>query len=866
MSTPLLCKYEVALKALMRMHPELDGVAPIAANAANWVQEFSSSLDMVFEAGARAGLDVGSDAQVAGFLQDIRGRLLHHANETWIDHSPQVVEGREEQLRQLAAVRTMPAPVASVIDSVVPAWLSPLPLDEFSRLVEYTKQVNEGSMSLAKFEEHKRRVLTTGPDGALAASPSLSVVPPPSSSVPSPLQSLVPSPVLSGASAPSPISAPEPALGLAPSSSQRPVHQATLAALAALATPESSSMRRFGVKCSCSEELMDISTLPDYVRCDFCTCNKVKCAPQVGSVVPYMCACCEDTKCLCVPPAIAPSRTRRKAVHAVPVPALVLPSTGPAGFLKTDAGVPPGTDKAAATLFWRTELVCARTTAEVANAHVTFVEQRYAKILGDVVAPGPSISGSRPKRVKVEKKSSVNVMADDEVVEVEGPSVVFESSMVAAGYPSVVVELDTTMGDAMSSATSPRVSLSSPDYPGNLDIAERALLLYGQTMVECLLWVKNVTEWLRRFYPLWTSVHAAASLSSSAVSHEAYKLVAKVKEWAVPYAAVEWLRLFPEVVEGFSDRLVLHSAIISNAQARVLNIWLLGAAASGNLPDMYNLADQELRDYYRTAVIRREEYVWHLGRLELGRLEASWEWLLARGSAVTQPGTLSMTEGTVVLDPASSIGRKKMSYRGSRSAWASRTVKAFELAQQSFIALSETWPKWPLCSQMVATWLFLFYHSWKNLEVLAEFANVPGVSERALTIRAEIEAEAQPYAELDWIQKFPRVVARDKDRLIQFYAILDWSYFSALFAAANFEYHRATGLISLDDFDWYQAKLDRIKLDFILEQEHLARVTAPSSASNGSANLQSGAVRDIVVMRRRVDSVPPAYAVEPNSG
>ncbi|KAI9440803.1 hypothetical protein H4582DRAFT_2056081 [Lactarius indigo] len=58
MSAPLLHKYEVALKALLRMHPELDEVVSIATDTADWVQEFLSSLDTVFETGAFTSVDV----------------------------------------------------------------------------------------------------------------------------------------------------------------------------------------------------------------------------------------------------------------------------------------------------------------------------------------------------------------------------------------------------------------------------------------------------------------------------------------------------------------------------------------------------------------------------------------------------------------------------------------------------------------------------------------------------------------------------------------------------------------------------------------------------------------------------------------
>ncbi|KAH9037340.1 hypothetical protein EDB84DRAFT_1437470 [Lactarius hengduanensis] len=465
-------KYEVAVKALMRMRPELAVVSPSAVDAVEWVQEFSSALDVVFETGSRAGVDVAADTQVGTFLQDVRGQLLQHATSEWIEHSPRVVAGREDQLRQLAAARALPAP----------ARLSPLPLDDYSQLAEYAKRVNEGTMTSTEFEEHRLRVLTAGRGVPSVASPSLSVVPPPSSLAPTPSPSAGPSPVVLGTSVTSPLIFSGPAPSFVPgssataivpaveaaatsalSSSQRPVRQAALAASAVLAVPESPPRR--SAKRARPETLMDISLIPGYVRCDYCTRNKVKCAPRLGAEPPYVCSRCEDASRPCLPPA-APVRARRRAAPA----RRGGPSTAePPALFRLDYGVPSGTDRAAASVFWRNEFVRAGASLEVAQAHFTFVQARYAEVLGEAVVPvSPSLEPPS-KRLKVEngeepdravavdgaeaiEVDSAEVVAVDgaEVVEVEGAEVIAVdgTEVVEVGGPAASGDLGSEMVDA----------------------------------------------------------------------------------------------------------------------------------------------------------------------------------------------------------------------------------------------------------------------------------------------------------------------------------------------------------------------------------------------------------------------------------
>ncbi|KAI9429085.1 hypothetical protein BJY52DRAFT_1200674 [Lactarius psammicola] len=470
-------KYDAAVKALLRLRSDFAVLADDPETVEEWVDEFSTRLETVFASGALIGVDAGADVQVAAFLRDVRARLLPRATVAWLEHSPRVVAGMEEELQRRAAAPVAVPVVAPVAEPDSRPSPAP-PQDDFQLLLEYSQRVKAGTMSEAEFEGHKVRVLTAGqrphafafsahsvvpPSSSLApspaavgtvsasspaVSPSLSVVPPPSSQAPSPLQPFAPSPVASGTSAPSPLlfSRVAPAVpGLpdsatAPPSSQRPVRRAAVAAAASLV--ESPPARRFGVKRARSVELMDTSSIPGYVRCDYCTRNKVRCAPRVGSQPPYTCSRCLEDRRPCIAPTTLPARRRRKIASSARVSAAPAPLSTPtplsahatdAAFTLLAGGV---VDRAAALLFWRAELGRALSARAAADGYVEFVQARYADLLGEVVAPtpGPSVGGPAPKRAKTEAskrgkgKARAEVMGEvDEVAEVSGPADAAES-------------------------------------------------------------------------------------------------------------------------------------------------------------------------------------------------------------------------------------------------------------------------------------------------------------------------------------------------------------------------------------------------------------------------------------------------------
>ena len=125
---------------------------------------------------------------------------------------------------------------------------------------------------------------------------------------------------------------------------------------------------------------------------------------------------------------------------------------------------------------------------------------------------------------------------------------------------------------------------------------------------------------------------------------------------------------------------------------------------------------------------------------------------------------------------------------------------------------------------------------------MAQFARVTDFAPRFFAIRREIETEARPYAALDWVLKFPDVVAGDSARLIRFYGVLYAAFVAAaqigpppagmpdtVFsdAMSDFRDLQAARIISVADYDWYAAKLRRTKRDFEVECEVLARAAQP---------------------------------------
>jgi hypothetical protein len=144
--------------------------------------------------GRDAGIDVYADPPVATLLEDVRSRLSKYATVTWIEHSPRVVAGMEERLRQIASTAALgiTTPPADTTET----GPEPSAFDVKKLIGEYARRVKEGSMSQAEFDKHLDSLLTVGLIPHPVHSSSVTASQPPSQTAP-------PIPTNSGGSVPS---------------------------------------------------------------------------------------------------------------------------------------------------------------------------------------------------------------------------------------------------------------------------------------------------------------------------------------------------------------------------------------------------------------------------------------------------------------------------------------------------------------------------------------------------------------------------------------------------------------------------------------------------------------------------------------
>lgn len=274
--------YQFARDSLLCLRESLIELPANATAAETWVKPFSDMLNVVTAFGRDAGIDAYADPPVATLLEDVRSRLSKYATVTWIEHSPRVVAGMEERLRQIASTAALgiTTPPADTTET----GPEPSAFDVKKLIGEYARRVKEGSMSQAEFDKHLDSLLT-----------------PPSQTAP-------PIPTNSGGSVPSSSVAPRtsPAVVTNPPDvtvrpARNPVRHAAVASSSRVSKPAHSS--RTGRKRARFAELMNTKTIPNYKRCESCTRSKVRCAPRIGSSPPYICARCEDAGRLCIRPA-----------------------------------------------------------------------------------------------------------------------------------------------------------------------------------------------------------------------------------------------------------------------------------------------------------------------------------------------------------------------------------------------------------------------------------------------------------------------------------------------------------------------------------------------------------------------------------
>ncbi|KAH8990060.1 hypothetical protein EDB86DRAFT_2831355 [Lactarius hatsudake] len=176
MSSQIPCKYAFAKQGLLGLLSWLEGDVGDAAAADKLAQTFSVALEMVHSAAADAEVDVAVNSEVTNCLNLACARLLPHASASWLEHSPHLVAGKEEEFRSVAMAPLAPLDIAG----------------GYARLAEYRQQVEAGTMSRSEFEAHRSAILMADPRLGLPS--SLAVL--------SPLLrlSMEPSPIGGGAS------------------------------------------------------------------------------------------------------------------------------------------------------------------------------------------------------------------------------------------------------------------------------------------------------------------------------------------------------------------------------------------------------------------------------------------------------------------------------------------------------------------------------------------------------------------------------------------------------------------------------------------------------------------------------------------
>ncbi|KAH9083395.1 hypothetical protein EDB83DRAFT_2511696 [Lactarius deliciosus] len=376
MSSQIPRKYAFAKQGLLGLLSRLEGDVGDAAVADELAQTFSVALEMVHSAAADAEVDVAVDSEVTDCLNLARARLLLHASASWLEHSPHLVAGKEEEFRSVAVAPLAPLDVAG----------------GYARLAEYRQQVEASTMSRSEFEAHRSAILMADPGLGLPSSLAVS----------SPLLrlSMEPSPVGGGAS---------PAVALLELFSNQTLHSPVVRAATAASSPSgfaatpseaaaasiasgSQSCRRTaepapaadsvpprGIKCGRDAPLMDVSQIPGYVRRKVnagCECRRAATGHARGR-----------------PAAAVPSGAAATSSLRLPASAFFAPEMPSSGV-----------GLAATVMFWRGEIARTLAARQALDVQLSFAEWQYAHFLGALVEPEPP--SSKPPRKRARTSSS----------------------------------------------------------------------------------------------------------------------------------------------------------------------------------------------------------------------------------------------------------------------------------------------------------------------------------------------------------------------------------------------------------------------------------------------------------------------------
>ncbi|KAH8991134.1 hypothetical protein EDB86DRAFT_3080117 [Lactarius hatsudake] len=546
--------------------------------------------------------------------------LLPHASASWLEHSPHLVAGKEEEFRSVAMAPLAPLDIAG----------------GYARLTEYWRQVEAGTMSRSEFEAHRSAILMADPGLGLPSSLAVS----------SPLLqlSMEPSPVGGGAS-PAPLP-PRRRLGSPP---RHP--EAAAASIAsgsqsrrrtAEPAPAADSVPPRGIKRGRDAPLMDSE--PDSGLCSVFGLYPAQ--GQRGSRVPT----CRYQPVLRV--VLLP------LFHLV-LCLLVLPP--PAVFASR---LPPSS---------RLEMP----SSGALDVQLSFVEWQYAHFLGALVEPEPP--SSKPPRKWARTSSSrgppraPSTKGKEKAIDVDalsdgaGDAEAMDDAEDGAGVGGNGADDGNSAGDAESSWTGFAASfgyallvsvLRQFSFPLSLfvmpvlandavaadapDEADRRAYVSAVTRLAVLAerWFglrsrpEDVAGFLRDFYQAWDHAEQlAVRLGLSGLTESARELRSIIKEAAAPHAKLEWLLLFLGVFEEHRSWIIRYTAVFSRAQAVVITNFVSGR----NIPplrDPYILAVAEFRDMRADGVIELDELQWQEERLGRASLLAEIRRRESLGEAV----------------------------------------------------------------------------------------------------------------------------------------------------------------------------------------------------------------------------------------
>ncbi|KAH8987924.1 hypothetical protein EDB83DRAFT_2535549 [Lactarius deliciosus] len=672
MSSQIPRKYAFAKQGLLGLLSRLEGDVGDAAAADELAQTFSVALEMVHSAAADAEVDVAVDSEVTDCLNLARARLLPHASASWLEHSPHLVAGKEEEFRSVAVAPLAPLDVAG----------------GYARLAEYRQQVEAGTMSRSEFEAHRSAILMADPGLGLPSSLAVS----------SPLLrlSMEPSPVGGGAS---------PAVALSELFSNQTLHSPVVRAATAASSPSgfaatpseaaaasiaSGSQSRHrtaepapaadsvpprGIKRGRDAPLMDVSQIPGYVR------RKVKCAPFVGTAPPYPCSHCVSAGRECR--RAATGRARGRPAAAVPSGAAPSGAAATSSLrLPASAFFAPempssGVGLAATVMFWRGEIARTLAARRALDVQLSFAEWQYAHFLGALVEPEPP--SSKPPRKRARTSSSrgppraPSTKGKEKAIDVDalsdgaGDAEAMDDAEDGASVGGDGADDGNGAGDAESSWTGFAASFGYAllvsvlwqfSFPLSLfvmpvlandavaadapDEADRRAYVSAVTRLAVLAerWFglrsrpEDVAGFLRDFYQaLDHAEQLAVRLGLSGLTESARELRSIIEEAAAPHAELEWLLLFPGVFEEHRSWIIRYAAVFSRAQAVVIANFVSGR----NIPplrDPYILAVAEFRDMRADGVIELDELQWQEERLGRASLLAEIRRRESLGEAV----------------------------------------------------------------------------------------------------------------------------------------------------------------------------------------------------------------------------------------